>query len=131
MLWWHAKNPEQAALWRSTVTLSEQFYAEVIEHPIPVDLRALKALKKSPMALDLYCWLTYRASYAKTPSTIPWAALAMQFGSDYARLRDFKASFLAELRKVATVYAGAQFEITDAGLVVKPSLPHIARKDAP
>ena len=131
VLWWHAKHPEQAALWRSTVTLSEQFYAEVIEHPIPVDLRALKALKKSPMALDLYCWLTYRASYAKKPSTIPWAALAMQFGSDYARLRDFKASFLAELRKVATVYAGAQFEATEVGLVVKPSLPHIARKDAP
>ena len=131
VLWWHAKHPEQAALWRSTVTLSEQFYAEVIEHPIPVDLRALKVLKKSPMALDLYCWLTYRASYAKKPSLIPWAALAMQFGSDYARLRDFKASFMAELRKVATVYAGAQFEITDAGLVVKRSLPHIARKDAP
>lgn len=58
------------------------------------------------MPLDLYCWLTYRASYAKKPSTIPWAALAMQFGSDYARLRDFKASFLAEVRKVATVCAG-------------------------
>lgn len=131
VLWWDAKRPEQAALWRSTVTLSEQFYAEVIEHPIPVDMRAIKALKRSPMALDLYCWLTYRVSYAKRPSLIPWAALAMQFGSDYARLRDFKASFLAELRKVVTVYAGAQLEITDAGLVVKPSLPHIARKEAP
>ena len=131
VLWWHAKNPEQAALWRSTVTLSEQFYAEVVEHPIPVDMRAIKALKRSPLALDIYCWLTYRVSYAKRPSLIPWAALAMQFGSDYARVRAFKEAFLAELRKVATVYAGAQFEITDAGLVVKPSLPHIARKDAP
>ena len=131
VLWWHAKHPEQAALWRSTVTLSEQFYAEVIEHPIPVDLRALKALKKSPLALDVYCWLTHRASYAKRPSTIPWQALAAQFGSDYARLRDFRAAFLAELRKVATVYAGAQFEVTEAGLVLKPSLPHIARKGAP
>jgi hypothetical protein len=127
VLWWHAKQPEQAALWRSSVTLSEQFYTEVIEHPIPVDLRALKVLKKSPMALDLYCWLTYRASYAKRPSTIPWQALAMQFGSDYARLRDFKASFITELRKVATVYAGAQFEAIEVGLVVKPSPPHIAR----
>ena len=36
VLWWHAKHPEQAALWRSTVTLSEQFYAEVIEHPEPL-----------------------------------------------------------------------------------------------
>lgn len=128
VLWWDAKRPEQAALWRSTVTLSQQFFEEVIEHPIPVDMRALKALKKSPLALDAYCWLTYRASYAKRPSTIPWVALAAQFGSDYARLRDFKAAFVAELRKVSTVYAGAQFEATDAGLVVKPSLPHITRK---
>ncbi len=130
LLWWDAKNPEQAALWRSSVTLTEQFYREIIEHPIPIDMRALKALKKSPMALDIYCWLTYRASYAKKPSTIPWAALAQQFGADYARVRDFKASFLAELRKVATVYAGAQFEATEFGLVVKPSPPHIARREA-
>ena len=131
VLWWDAKRPEQAALWRSTVTLSEQFYAEVVEHPIPVDMRAIKALKRSPLALDIYCWLTYRVSYAKRPSLIPWAALAMQFGSDYARVRAFKEAFLAELRKVATVYAGAQFEAIEFGLVVKPSLPHIARKDAP
>jgi hypothetical protein len=128
ILWWHAKDPDQAALWKSTVTLSEQFYREITEHPIPVDMRAIKALKRSPLALDIYCWLTYRASYAKRPSTIPWAALAMQFGSDYARLRAFKEAFLAELRKVATVYAGAQFDVTDTGLVVKPSLPHITRK---
>lgn len=130
LLWWHAKDPAQAALWRSTVTLSEQFFREVIEHPIPVDLRALKALKKSPMALDIYCWLTYRASYAKKPSAIPWQALAMQFGSDYSRLRDFKASFTTELRKVSTVYAGAQFDVTDASLIIKPSPTHITRKSA-
>ena len=46
----------------------------------------------------------------------------MQFGSDYARLRSFREAFLAELRKVATVYAGAQFEATEIGLVVKLSL---------
>lgn len=130
-LWWDPKSPDQAALWRSTVSLGEQFYREVIEHPIPIDLRAIKALKRSAMALDVYCWLTYRSSYANRPSTIPWQALAAQFGSDYARLRDFKAAFLAELHKVATVYSGAQFEVTEAGLVVKPSLPHITRKSAP
>jgi hypothetical protein len=127
-LWWDPKSPDQAALWRSTVTLGEQFYREVIEHPIPIDLRAIRALKRSPMALDAYCWLTYRASYAKKPATIPWGALAMQFGSDYGRLRDFRAAFIAEMRKVATVYQGAQFEVSDVGLIVKPSQPHIARK---
>jgi hypothetical protein len=131
LLWWDAKGPEQVALWRSSVTLTEPFYREIIEHPIPVDMRAIQALKRSPMALDIYCWLTYRASYAKKPSTIPWQALAMQFGSDYARLRDFKSSFLTELRKVSTVYAGAQFEAAEDGLIVKPSLTHIGKKTAP
>lgn len=128
MLWWHAKDPSQSILWRSSVTLSEAFYREILQHPIPVDTRALKALKKSPLALDIYCWLTYRASYARKLSEIPWAALAMQFGADYGRLRDFKASFLVELRKVATVYTGARFDATESGLTVKPSLPHIARR---
>jgi DUF2075 family protein len=68
------------------------------------------------------------ASYAKKPSTITWAALAGQFGSDYKQVRQFKAAFIEALRKVATVYAGAQFDANEIGLVVKPSLPHITRK---
>lgn len=129
-LWWNAKDPEQTALWCSSVTLTESFFKEIIEHPIPVDMRAIRALKRSPMALDIYCWLTYRASYSKKPSMIPWSKLAMQFGSDYGRTRDFKASFLTELRKVATVYAEAQFETTDKGLIIKPSATHIRKRSA-
>ncbi len=128
LLWWDTQAPEQAALWRSSVTLTEQFYREIIEHPIPVDMRAIKALKRSPMALDIYCWLTYRSSYAKQSTTIPWAALAMQFGADYGRTRDFRAAFLVELRKVAVVYAGANVEPTDAGLILKPGAPHISKR---
>jgi len=128
ILWWDPKSPDQAALWKSTVTLSEQFFREVTEHPVPVDMRAIKALKRSPLALDVYVWASYRASYAKKPSTIPWAALAMQFGSDYGRLRDFKAAFSTELAKVAVIYPALQFDVTDAGLVVKPSPPHISRR---
>ena len=131
MLWWDAKDPEQIGLWQSTVTLSESFFNEVVSHPIPVDMRALKALKKSPLALDTYCWLTYRASYTKRSSVIPWSALALQFGSDYAELRFFKRAFLEELRKVVTVYGGAQVEATDEGLLVKPSLTHISKKGNP
>jgi hypothetical protein len=130
VLWWDAKDPEQAGLWQSTVTLSEAFFNEVVSHPIPVDMRALKALKKSPLALDTYCWLTYRASYAKRPSVIPWSALALQFGSEYTRQRDFKAAFLSELRKVTLVYPEARIEDTDTGLLVKPSKPHITRRKA-
>jgi len=131
VLWWDAKDPEQAGLWQSTVTLSEAFFNEVVSHPVPVDMRALKALKKSPLALDAYCWLTYKASYTKRPSVIPWSALALQFGSDYKLVRQFKAAFLAELRKVVTVYGAVQVEATDDGLLVRPSLTHIGKKGTP
>ncbi len=130
VLWWqpHDHDHEQAGLWKSTVTLSETFFNEIIDKPVPVDMRALGVLKKSPLALDIYAWLTYRVSYLKRPTTIPWAGLAMQFGSDYARLRDFKSAFTNELNKVVLVYAQARFEITDEGLLVKPSLTHIRKK---
>ena len=125
VLWWHSKDPEQAGLWRSTVTLSEHFFNEVIDRPVPVDMRAIKVLKQSPMALDIYTWLTYRASYLKQPTVIPWSSLAMQFGSNYAQLRQFKAAFLDELKKVVLVYGKVQVEATEPGLIVKPSLTHI------
>lgn len=127
LFWWDPQRPEQAALWQSTVTLSERFYNEVIAHPVPVDMRALRALKRSPLALDLYAWLTYRMSYLKRPTVIPWAALAAQFGSDYGRLRDFKVAFLAELQKVEVVYSEARVEATDDGLMLRPSKPHVPK----
>jgi hypothetical protein len=49
VLWWDAKDPELAGLWQSTVTLSEAFFNEVVSHPVPVDMRALKALKKGDL----------------------------------------------------------------------------------
>ena len=125
VLWWHSKDPEQAGLWKSTVTLSEHFFNEVIDRPVPIDMRAIKTLKQSPMALDIYTWLTYRASYLKRPTAIPWASLALQFGSNYAQLRQFKAAFLDELKKVVLVYGKVQVEATELGLIVKPSSTHI------
>lgn len=131
VLWWHAKQPEQAGLWGSSVTLSERFYKEVVDRPIPIDMRAIRALKQSPLALDLYTWLTYRASYLKRPTTIPWAALAMQFGSNYKHLRQFKAALIAEMKKVVLVYPQVRVEALAEGLSIKPSPPHIGRKPTP
>jgi hypothetical protein len=50
-LWWDQKQPHQAMLWQSTVTLGSKFFEELISHPVPLDMRALKALRRSPMAL--------------------------------------------------------------------------------
>jgi hypothetical protein len=65
-----------------------------------------------------------------SPAPSSGANLAMQFGSDYGRLRDFKAACSTELAKVAVIYPALQFDVTDAGLVVKPSPPHISRRQS-
>ncbi len=79
------------------------------------------------MALDIYCWLTYRMSYLRKPAEIPWPALEMQFGADYGRTIDFKVNFLKQLQAVLTVYPEAKVEEGNHGLLLKPSKPHIAQ----
>lgn len=127
-LWWSPKEPEQVGLWKSTITLGERFFEEVTRAPVPIDMRALKALKKSPMSLDIYLWLTYRLYYLRKPTTIPWESLSGQFGADYSRLRDFKAAFLRELKKVGVVYPEARLEEAQAGLLLLPSKSHVRGK---
>ena len=48
------KRPAAPVLWDSTIQLGEQFFNEIIAHPIPLDLNILKSLKRSPLGLDLY-----------------------------------------------------------------------------
>jgi len=128
-LWWNPKNPNQTSLFESTVVLGEEFFKEIIDHPIPIHLDVLKAIKRSPLALDIYCWLTYRMSYLEKETTIPWPVLQLQFGSDYATdqqgIRNFKKAFLRELRKVALFYESANIEDTSPGLRLKPGKTHI------
>ena len=92
-----------------------------------LDLRALKALKGSPLALDIYSWLTYRMSYLRKPCLIPWEALQTQFGADYGRLRDFKRKFLGHLADVLQIYPAARLSEQPPGLSLRPSPTHLPR----
>jgi len=78
--------------WRSRIVLGQVFFEEITRSAIPVDLRAIRQLQRSPLAIDLYIWLTYRMSYLKKPTLIPWKGLQDQFGSDYTRPRDFQTN---------------------------------------
>jgi hypothetical protein len=131
-LWWTPKAPDQPALWKSTVTLGTDFFKEIINRPVPVDMAALKALKRSPMELDIYCWLTYRMSYLRTDTVIPWPVLQLQFGADYAQngqgLRNFKKNFCERLKKVLSIYNTARVGNIEKGLLLKPSPPHVPKR---
>lgn len=125
-LWWHPQNPGQVAAWRSTVQLSTDFFDSVVDRPVPVDLRAIKMLR-SPMALDIYTWLTYRMSYLRRPTRIPWEALRTQLGAHYRRARDFRAAFMHHATSVLKVYPTAHLEARSDALVIWPSSPHVAK----
>lgn len=129
---WTPQAEHEAGQWRSKVRLSQGFFTECVENPVPIDLRAYKALRDSPLAMDVYTWLTYRMSYTQRRTRpMRWESLMGQFGSGFnladpqqAR-RDFKKAFLRALKAVLVVYPEAQIEVMDNGLVLLPSRPHI------
>ncbi|MEQ9418080.1 MAG: replication protein RepA [Salinisphaeraceae bacterium] len=128
-LWWDPVNPEQDSLFESTVRLSETFREHILNGPVPLDMRALSVLKRSPMALDAYCWLSHRMFYLKTRAHIPWVSLQNQFGAGYPKTpegtRSFKKAFIAQLKRVKTIYPEAKVEPTSEYLILRPSPPHV------
>lgn len=144
-LWWEPRRPSKAsrllldydtpaarrsrsAPWNARLVLSERFFEEILEHRIPVNLRALGALQ-APLAMDLYVWLTYRLNALDKPVTVPWSALHLQCGSQTPRVPVFRLQVLRKLPSILTVYPEARVEEADdqTGLVLKPSRPHIPR----
>jgi hypothetical protein len=49
-LWWDYRTPEQDTLWQSRIHLGEAFFNEIIAHPIPLDMRILKEMRKDVLA---------------------------------------------------------------------------------
>ncbi len=94
---WYSRDPGQQNLpgdCQNMIVLSEEFYREILSHPIPADLEAAKALSSSPAVLDLYMWLSYRCFAAKGEERVPLFGdfgLVNQLGSaTYARPRKFR-----------------------------------------
>ena len=127
-LWWDPARAEQDNLWESWVELGEDFYTAITAAPVPVDMRALRALKRSPLALDLYAWLAYTsftAGLKSKPRVVPWSGLHAQMGAEYAELRQFRAKVLLALRKIGLVCPALKVESTQTTLIVHPSRPAI------
>lgn len=125
-LWWQPQDASSSDVLESTVQLSERFYEELIRHPVPIDMRALKALRRSPLAIDIYNWLTYRFYKLNRAIIIPWQSLELQFGAEYSRSNNFRRSFLKHLKQVKAVYPQAQAQpIPRKGLKLWPSPTHV------
>jgi Plasmid encoded RepA protein len=130
-LWWAPQKLQRTPLAQSNVTLSQKFFEQLVEAPVPLDLRAIRALKRSPLSLDLYAWATRRVSYLKRPLRISWRSFQISFGAGYSDTPQGKSRFrgnaIEALRRVKVVYPQLKIELKPDGLLLFPSSTHIPR----
>lgn len=130
-LWWDATSTKLSTSFESSILLSESFFEHIIKNPIPIDMRALKNLRKSPLRIDIYTWLTYRYSYLRKPTNVTWKQLSEQIGASYPDtvdgLRDFRKNFIKQSKKVLMIYTDANVIQTSSGILLMPSKPHVPK----
>ena len=95
-LWWDYKQPEQGSLWGSYIELSEKFHQAILANPVPLRTDILAALRKSPLALDVYMWVSYRLftlqNAGQEQVSLSYGRMQEQFGTGIseANYRSFR-----------------------------------------
>jgi hypothetical protein len=125
-LWWDF-NANQTSLFESELVLGEAFFDAITANPVPIDWRAVMALKKnvkqSSFALDVYIWATYRVFRLQQSKQkeikIPIASLKEQFGSEYKRTDNFKAAFAEALTRVQEVVPTLDYSLDKNSLTLR------------
>ena len=129
--WWDPKRPNERVLWDSKIRLGEDFFNEIISHPVPIEMNTLTALKRSPLGLDLYLWLTYRTFALRAPLRLSWQQVYRQFGvepdraSDKVTVQAFRRKVLRELKKIKIAWADLNYSTGKGVLILYPSTPAI------
>ena len=112
--------------------MSEKFFNEIINHPVPLDLNTLTALKRCSLGLDWYLWLTYRTFALRAPLRLSWRQLYRQFGAHPAQAGDknivnnFRTKALRELKKIKLAWPDLNYSTVPGLLILYPSTPAIS-----
>ena len=125
--WWNEREHDTPGEWNSTIRLGEEFFAEIIAHPIPLDMNILKALSRCSLGLDLYQWINYRTFTLDRPLFLSWKQLYKQFGGDPSRVgeryevRDWRRQAIRELTKIKIAWPGLDYSTPKGGLLLLPT----------
>ena len=116
---WVVNEDNQSALFSGKLWLTPQLFKYIMAEGavIPVNMKAVVALRKSPMAMDMYCCFTQRAWRVKKDggSLIHWEGVRDQFGIEYGLVKNFKRDFLVALKSVAVAYPELKFKVESEG----------------
>ena len=120
---WAALGPGNLSGLPTKIRLGERIFNEMRSSAVPLDMRAVSAIRQSPLALDLYSWTTFRIHRLRTsqPAHIPWAGLRAQFGSAYKSESDFKIAFRLALQQVQMVYPTLRCEARENHFILHRS----------
>lgn len=133
---WYARDPAQQSIsdeFDNVIVLSDEFYSEVVSHPVPTDLDAVRALTASPGLLDLFMWLSYRCFVSKGEERIPIFGpfgLVAQLGTgDYSRPRRLRQRLEQWLDTIRVMWPGCPARIHSDGdyLIIAPACAVLSR----
>jgi hypothetical protein len=124
-LWW---DDDDGIGEGSFVVITPELYKSVLERSAPLSTAAIRQLRKSPMDLDVYAWLVHRLFNLHKPSSLSWEQLSGQIGHSYAELRYFRRFFADSLQRVLRAYPDARVKLSENGILLLPSKPHIDRR---
>ena len=130
-LWWNERKPDKPVLWDSKIRLGEDFFNEIIQHPVPIDMNTLTALKRCSLGLDLYLWLVYRTFPLRAPQRLTWRQVYRQFAlhpdkaSDKRTVLNFRSQALRELKKIKLAWSGLNYTTAPGLLILHPSAPAV------
>lgn len=116
----------RAGAFTREIVMTEGFFDHLREHAVPLNENAIRQLRDSATALDLYTWLAYRLPRinATRPASISWQQLAVHFGNEGRNIRKFRQTVRdAWERHVSAVYpeARADFDTTLIRLYASPA----------
>ncbi|HEV2560269.1 MAG TPA: replication protein RepA [Microvirga sp.] len=120
---WLSGHPDQKLLWSNTVQFHADFYENLIQHALPVDIRAARAFAGSARKLDMLFWMGYRLRSLQRPLRLTWDNLHKQFGADNASIRSFKQAFKADLAHIKEVFPKLRVSLDDNGMQLLPTDP--------
>ena len=111
------------------VELSERFFEQATKSAVPLDPFILRQIRRSPLAIDIYGWITYRMATLERPTAIAWPSIERQFGSEYRHPRQFRWMFRRCLDRIKEAWPGdLAVESQEKRVVLAPSPPSVTSR---
>jgi len=136
----HASIVDRAEIWwdkdfdleEAFIEVNDRFADVLVGHAVPLHRDALLKLaeESSPLAIDLYCWLTYRIykleKDQKQLVRIRWEELMKQTGTSQSIPWRFRIEVIKAMKLVSEVYPQASVNCDDKRYIrVYKGTPHV------